>query len=244
MAGLIPFNRRNANLARVGSGFDDLYNMLDDFFSDNWMATGRNLLKDTFKIDIEEREFDYVVEAELPGAKKARYISEYGLPEYDTDIITRSISLAHLFEEANAVCSAPKDVSNWIMTELLRLMSDTNTLPEDLKFDFASLGKVIALVNSGKINRGTGKKVFTEVFANNVDPEQYVKDNNLALVTDTIAIRAELEAVVAANEKSVTEYKGGKEQAFQYLIGQGMRALRGKAPANVVAQLLHEIIEA
>ena len=70
MPGLIPFNRRNANLARVGSGFDDLYNMLDDFFSDSLMSTGRNLLKDTFKIDIEEREFDYVVEAELPGAKK------------------------------------------------------------------------------------------------------------------------------------------------------------------------------
>jgi len=181
---------------------------------------------------------------ELPGAKKARYISEYGLPEYDTEIITRSISLTHLFEDANAVCNAPKDVANWIMTELLRLMSDSGTLPEDLAFDFASLGKVIALVNSGKINRGTGKKVFAQVFSENVDPEAYVRENNLALVTDTAAIRAELEAVVAANEKSVTEYKGGKEQAFQYLIGQGMRALRGKAPANVVTELLHEIIGA
>ncbi|MDR1805657.1 MAG: Asp-tRNA(Asn)/Glu-tRNA(Gln) amidotransferase subunit GatB [Clostridium sp.] len=181
---------------------------------------------------------------ELPAAKKERYIKEFGLPEYDTEIITRSVELTRLFEEASAVCGSPKDTANWIMTELLRLMSDGGILPEELSFDFASLGKVIAMVAQGKINRGTGKKVFARVFAENVEPEAYVKENNLALVTDTGAIRAELEAVVAANEKSVGEYRGGKEQAFQYLIGQGMRALRGKAPANVVAQLLHEIIGA
>ncbi|MGI6678708.1 MAG: Hsp20/alpha crystallin family protein [Dehalobacterium sp.] len=69
MAGLVPFNRRNKGLTRVGAGFEDFYNMLDDFFSDNWM-TGRNLLKDTFKIDIEETDQEYRVEAELPGVKK------------------------------------------------------------------------------------------------------------------------------------------------------------------------------
>ncbi|MDR3345092.1 MAG: Asp-tRNA(Asn)/Glu-tRNA(Gln) amidotransferase subunit GatB [Oscillospiraceae bacterium] len=195
-------------------------------------------------ISISESDIDRVRAAlpELPDAKKARYIKEYGLPEYDTEIITRSVELTRLFEEASARCSSPKDTANWIMTELLRLMSDAGVLPEDLAFDFASLGKVIALVSSGKINRGTGKKVFAKVFAENVDPESYIREHNLALVTDTAAIRAELEQVVAANEKSVAEYRGGKEQAFQYLIGQGMRALRGKAPANVVGELLHEIV--
>ncbi|MDR1408903.1 MAG: Asp-tRNA(Asn)/Glu-tRNA(Gln) amidotransferase subunit GatB [Oscillospiraceae bacterium] len=181
---------------------------------------------------------------ELPDAKKARYIQEFGLPEYDTEIITRSVELTRLFEEASAVCGAPKDTANWMMTEVLRLMSDAGTLPEDLAFDFVSLGKVIALVSSGKINRGTGKKVFAKVFAENVEPESYVKENNLALVTDTAAIRAELEAVVAANEKSAAAYKGGKEQAFQYLIGQGMKALRGKASVNMVTELLHELVGA
>ncbi|MDR0883766.1 MAG: Asp-tRNA(Asn)/Glu-tRNA(Gln) amidotransferase subunit GatB [Oscillospiraceae bacterium] len=180
---------------------------------------------------------------ELPDAKKARYISHYGLPAYDTEIITRSVVLTRLFEEASAVCGSPKDTANWIMTELLRQMSDAGVLPEDLLFDFAALGTVIKLVNENKINRGTGKKVFAEVFARGVDPEQYVKENNLAQVTDTAAIRAQLEEVVAANEKSVGEYKGGKEAAFQYLIGQGMRALRGKAPAPLVAQLLHELLQ-
>ncbi|MCH5190725.1 MAG: Asp-tRNA(Asn)/Glu-tRNA(Gln) amidotransferase subunit GatB [Oscillospiraceae bacterium] len=179
---------------------------------------------------------------ELPEEKKQRYMTELGLPEYDTNIITGSVYFVRLFERTVEVTGSPKDSANWIMGDLMKLLNDSQTLPENMAFDFDSLGKIINLVNSGKINRGTGKKVLEKVFSENVDPEKYIKDNNLAAVTDTGAIKSVIEQVIAENEKSVNEYKGGKTQAFQYLIGQSMRALRGKAPAQEVQRILKELL--
>jgi len=179
---------------------------------------------------------------ELPEAKKRRYIEELGLPAYDTGIITGSVHLVRLFERTAELIGNPKEAANWILGEVLRLLQQTQTLPEDMAFDFDSLGKVITLMQKNVINRGTAKKVFAEVFTRNIDPEQYVKDNNLALVTDNSAIRSTIEQVLAANEKSVGEYKGGKAQAMQYLIGQSMRALKGQAPAQEVAAILKELL--
>ena len=179
---------------------------------------------------------------ELPEEKKQRYMTELGLPEYDTNIITGSVYFVRLFERTVQITGSPKDSANWIMGELMKLLNDSQTLPENMAFDFDSLGKIINLVNSGKINRGTGKKVLEKVFSENVDPEKYVEDNNLAAMTDTGAIKSVIEQVIAENEKSVNEYKGGKTQAFQYLIGQSMRALRGKAPAGEVQRILKELL--
>ena len=193
---------------------------------------------------ISEEEIERVRKSlpELPEAKKRRYIDELGLPAYDTGIITGSIHLVRLFERAYALCGDAKESANWIMGEVLRLLQQTQTLPEDMAFDFDSLGKVIIMLQKNLVNRGTAKKVFSEVFTDNVDPEAYVKENNLALVTDNTAIRATIEQVLAANEKSVGEYRGGKAQAMQYLIGQSMKALRGQAPAQEVTAILKELL--
>lgn len=179
---------------------------------------------------------------ELPQEKKQRYITELGLPEYDTNILTGSVYLVRLFERTVEVTGNPKDSANWIMGELMKLLNDSQTLPENMSFEFDSLGKIINLVNSGKINRGTGKKVLEKVFTDNVEPEKYIEENNLGAMTDTGAIKSVIEQVIAENEKSVNEYKGGKTQAFQYLIGQSMRALRGKAPAQEVQKILKELL--
>lgn len=179
---------------------------------------------------------------ELPQEKKQRYMTELGLPEYDTNILTGSVYLVRLFERTVEVTGNPKDSANWIMGELMKLLNDSQTLPENMSFEFDSLGKIINLVNSGKINRGTGKKVLERVFTDNVEPEKYIEENNLGAMTDTGAIKSVIEQVIAENEKSVNEYKGGKTQAFQYLIGQSMRALRGKAPAQEVQKILKELL--
>lgn len=179
---------------------------------------------------------------ELPQQKKQRYMTELGLPEYDTNILTGSVYLVRLFERTVEVTGNPKDSANWIMGELMKLLNDSQTLPENMSFEFDSLGKIINLVNSGKINRGTGKKVLEKVFTDNVEPEKYIEENNLGAMTDTGAIKSVIEQVIAENEKSVNEYKGGKTQAFQYLIGQSMRALRGKAPAQEVQKILKELL--
>lgn len=180
---------------------------------------------------------------ELPDAKKARYINELGLPEYDTGIITGSIYLVDLFEETAEVCGSPTEAAKWIMGDLMKFLNESGTLPEDMKVSGKALGTIIKMLAEQKISRATARKVFEKVFTDNVDPESYVKENNLGVMTDTGAIRSVIEKVVSENTKSVEEYKSGKEKAIQYLIGQSMRALRGQAPAAEVTKILHEILD-
>ena len=196
-------------------------------------------------IEISDARIEEIRESmpELPEQKKQRYREELGLPEYDTEILTGNMAFVTLFEEAVKLCDSPKDVANWIMGEVMKLLNDTGTLPEDMTLAPEKLAAVIQMVKSGKINRGTGKTVLEKVFTDGVDPESYVKENNLAQITDLSAIRPVLEEVIAANEKSVSEYKAGKTQAMGYIMGQAMRALKGKAPAQEVQKMLHELLD-
>ena len=196
-------------------------------------------------IEISDARIEEIRESmpELPEQKKRRYREELGLPEYDTEILTGNLAFVTLFEETVKLCDSPKDVANWIMGEVMKLLNDAGTLPEDMTLAPEKLAAVIQMVKSGKINRGTGKTVLEKVFTDGVDPESYVQENNLAQITDLSAIRPVLEEVIAANEKSVSEYKAGKTQAMGYIMGQAMRALKGKAPAQEVQKLLHELLD-
>ena len=128
------------------------------------------------------------------------------------------------------------------MGEVMHLLSDSGKEPEDMAFDYGYLGSLIGMVQKNEITRNTAKKVFKAVFEEGCDPVQYVEQHNLKTVTDTGAVKAVIEEVVAANQKSVDEYKSGKEKALQYLIGQSMRALRGKADPQTVTAILKEIL--
>ena len=180
---------------------------------------------------------------ELPEEKKKRYIKEFELPEYDADILTGSRHLVRVFEEAAAVCGQPKDVSNWIMTDLLKLLNDSQTEPEDMRFLPESLGKLIQMVLEQKINRSTAKKVFAKVFSDDVDPEKYVEEHGLAQVSDVGKIESAVSAVLIENEKAVHEYLEGKEKNFQFLIGKSMAALKGKADPQLVREILQNLLD-
>lgn len=180
---------------------------------------------------------------ELPEAKKARYVSEYGLTDYDAKILCSDRVYAALFDKTVEVTKNPKDSAHWIMGDLMKLMNDTQTLPENINFKPESLGEIINLVNNSKISRDSAKKVLKEVFEKDVIPAEYVKENNMEMVSDTGAIKAIVEEVVANNEKAVAEYREGKEKSFNFLTGQCMRALKGKAPAAEVTKLLKEILQ-
>ena len=179
---------------------------------------------------------------ELPEAKKARYKNEYGLTDYDTDMICSSVSYVRLFERTVEITGNPKDSAHWIMGEVMKLLNDSQTLPEDMRFNPDALGRIIQLQNGNKISRDSAKKVLAAVFTDNVDPDEYVKQNKMEMVSDTGAIRKVVQDVLAQNEKAVNEYKGGKAASFNFLIGQCMRALRGKAPAAEVTKILKEIL--
>ena len=179
---------------------------------------------------------------EFADQKKARYVEELGLPEYDADIITASPALVKVFETACEVTDSPKEVSNWLMTDLLKLCKDAGVAADDMKFDGKSLGVIIKMVQDGKINRKSGRKVLEEVFMNGVDPENYVKENGLAQVSDASAIEPVIKEVLDANTGPVSEYLAGKEKNFQFLVGQSMRALKGKADPQAVRTTLEKLL--
>lgn len=179
---------------------------------------------------------------ELPDAKKARYKNELGLSEYDTSMICSSVYFVRLFERTVEITNNPKDSANWIMGELMKMLNDTQTLPENMSFRQNSLGEIINLLSANKISRDSAKKVFKAVFEEDVIPADYIKAHDMEVVSDTGAIQAVVEEVIKNNQKAVEEYKGGKAQSFNFLIGQCMRALKGKAPAAEVTKLLKEIL--
>ena len=179
---------------------------------------------------------------EFADQKKARYVEELGLPEYDADIITASPALVKVFETACEVTNSPKEVSNWLMTDLLKLCKDAAVAVDDMKFDGKSMGVIIKMVQDGQINRKSGRKVLEEVFMNGVDPEAYVKENGLAQVSDASAIEPIIKEVLDANPGPVSEYLAGKEKNFQFLVGQSMRALKGKADPQAVRTTLEKLL--
>ena len=129
------------------------------------------------------------------------------------------------------------------MGEVMRLLSATQTLPEDMSLCAEDLAEVIILVQQNRINRSTAKDVLERVYFDGVNPAQYVKQNALELQQDVSALRAACEAAVTANPKAVAEYRSGKQKAIGFLIGQVMQALGGKADAAAVRQLLTEILQ-
>ena len=179
---------------------------------------------------------------ELRAEKQARYKEEYDIPDYDIDIITSSKKMADVFEETIALGAAPKKVSNWLMVETLRLQKehemDTDTIP----FSAANLAKLIALVEGKVINSSVAKEVFEKVFESDINPEAYVEEHGLKTVNDEGALRKTIEEVIAANPKSVEDYHNGKEKAIGFLVGQTMKAMKGKADPGSINQILKELL--
>lgn len=179
---------------------------------------------------------------EFREEKKARYIAEFELPEYDADILTGSKKMADIFEETTAICKKPKKVSNWLMVETMRLMKEKEMEAEDLTFSPENLAKLIELADSGAVNSSVAKEVFEAVFNENVDPDRYVEEKGLKTVHDEGALRSVIEEVVANNPQSVQDYRNGKEKAIGFLVGQTMKAMKGKADPGMINKILKEYL--
>lgn len=179
---------------------------------------------------------------EFREEKMARYKTEFDIPEYDIGIITDSKHLADLFEETVAICGQPKKVSNWLMGETLRLLKEKGMDPEEICFSPENLAKLIGLVDSKAVNSTVAKEVFEVMFAEDMDPEKYVEEKGLKTVNDEGALRKAVEEVIRANPQSVADYRGGKEKAIGFLVGQTMKAMRGKADPGTVNKVLRELL--
>ncbi len=179
---------------------------------------------------------------EFRTEKMRRYREEYDIPEYDIEIITGSKHMADLFEATVALGSQPKKVSNWLMVETLRLLKEKELDPEDIRFSPSHLAALIDLVEKRTINSTVAKEIFEVMFEEDVDPERYVEEKGLKMVSDQDALRKVVEEVIASNPQSVEDYRGGKERALGYLVGQTMKAMKGKADPACAGRLLKELL--
>ena len=179
---------------------------------------------------------------EMREEKMERYQKEFGLPAYDAELITGDKSFADLFEATTAICGKPKKVSNWIMVETIRLLKENEMAPDEIRFSPINLAKLINLADSGAITNTVAKEVFELVFKEDIDPDKYVEEKGLKTINDEGELRAVVERVIAENPQSVEDYHNGKEKAIGFLVGQTMKAMKGKANPGLVNQILKELL--
>jgi len=179
---------------------------------------------------------------EFCAEKRKRYQREYDIPQYDIDIITNSKHMADIFEATVALGGEPKKVSNWLMGETLRLLKENGLAPEDIRFSPEHLAKLIAMTEKRVINTTVAKEVFEKMFLEDIDPEVYVAERGLSMVSDEGALRRVIEEVIASNQQSVQDYHNGKDRAMGFLVGQTMKAMKGKADPAAVNHLLKELL--
>ncbi len=180
---------------------------------------------------------------EMRDEKLERYKKEFDIPQYDAEIITESKHMADIFEKAAALCGKPKKVSNWLMVETLRLLKEHEMEPEEISFSPEHLAELVTLTEEGAINSTVAKKVFEKIFAEDIEPAAYVEEQGLLNVNDEGELLKVLQKVIAENPQAVVDYKGGKEKALGALIGQTMKAMKGKADPGMVSKKLREYLQ-
>jgi aspartyl-tRNA(Asn)/glutamyl-tRNA(Gln) amidotransferase subunit B len=180
---------------------------------------------------------------ELPLERRQRFASQYGLPEYDAEILTSERGLSDYFETAVKMYGGDaKRVSNWLMNDVLRMLNDAGLSAGQLKLTPAYLAELIKLVDAGTINVSTGKTLLEKVQASGKSPAEIVQAEGLGKVSDDAAIRAVVEQVLAESPNEVASYKSGKVTLMGWFVGQVMKKMRGKADPQLARQILEKML--
>ncbi|CDE24659.1 aspartyl/glutamyl-tRNA(Asn/Gln) amidotransferase subunit B [Clostridium sp. CAG:440] len=177
---------------------------------------------------------------ELPESRKQRYLEEYNLSEKDAKLLTSSKYLSDLFEGAVKVCNNPKAVNNWIISDISRILNETETEPISIPFDSNQLGKLVILIDKGTISSSIGKKVLVELFENPRDPEDIIKEKGWIQISDESAIKEVVMKILESNPQSIADYKAGKDKALGFLVGQAMKETKGKANPQMLNKMFLE----
>ena len=175
---------------------------------------------------------------ELPIAKLRRFMSEYGISQAEAEVLSDTLEFADFYDACAKAATDPKAVANWLTGEFLRLVNATGTAIADTKIAPDALCELLDLIDKGTINRNIAKNVFEEMFNTGKSAGQIVKEKGLEQVTDTGAIEAAVDAVIAANPKEVERFKGGEDKLISFFVGQVMRETKGKANPAVVNEML------
>src|SRR5258707_430762 len=179
---------------------------------------------------------------ELPEAKRARFVSAYGATSYDAEVLTGTRALADYFEAVVKAGAAAKSTANWMQTELLRRLNDSNKEIEASPVSPASLAELVKLVDSGRITGAVGKKVFAVMFETGRGAAEIVAAEGLSQISDVSAIEQAAREVIEKNPENVAKYKAGNEGVFKFFVGQVMRATRGQANPQAVNDVLRKLL--
>ena len=177
---------------------------------------------------------------ELPESRKERYLTEYGLSEKDANIITSSKYLSDLFEQASKICNNPKAVNNWIISDISRILNETEMEPIQIPFDSKQLAKLVILIDKGTISSSIAKKVLVEMFEHPRDPEDIIDEKGWVQISDENAIKEVVLKILENNPQSIADYKEGKQKALGFLVGQAMKETRGKANPQMLNKMFIE----
>ncbi len=177
---------------------------------------------------------------ELPESRRARYVGEFGLSEKDANLLTASKYLSDLFEGAQSKCGNAKAVANWILSDISRIINEKEMEPDQIPFGSTELAKVVELIEKGTISSAIAKKVITELFENPRDPEVIIKENGWIQISDEGAIKEVVLKIISENPQSVADYKGGKDKAIGFLVGQAMKETKGKANPGMLNKMFVE----
>lgn len=217
------YSMRNKETAGDYRYFPDP-NIMPVVIDDEWYDRIRNSLPD------------------FPEVKKAHYMEEFELSEYDAEQLTQSRAFCDVFEEAYAECSIAKEVANWLISDCASILNKNQQTFDMLNISGKALGQLIKLVKEDKVSRGNAKKILAVMFEEDINPEEYAKANGYIVNNDMGAIEAIVKEVVAADTKSVTDYKSGKEKALMALFGKCMKQLKGNCNPQVLRELLIKVI--
>jgi aspartyl-tRNA(Asn)/glutamyl-tRNA(Gln) amidotransferase subunit B len=181
---------------------------------------------------------------ELPLARRARFIEQYGLPEYDADILSGERAFSDYFEAAvSAYADDPKRVSNWVMNDVLAMLNETGITAAELKLTPQYLADILKLMDSGKVNTPTGKSLLQKVQSTGRPPAEIVEAEGLGQVSDEGALRKIAEEIIAGNPDQVASFRGGKEALMAWFVGQFMARTKGKADPKAAQKILSELLK-
>jgi len=197
---------------------------------------------DLMPVVLSEEEIDAIRSTmpESPSAMRKRFVDDYSLTPYDAEVMCQEKTIAEYFDRASKKVSTPKLLANWIISELLRELSDAGITIDQCKIKPDMLAEMIEMINKNTISGKIAKKVFAEMFASGKSPESIVKEKGLVQVTDTSAIEGFVEQALADNQSQVQQYLDGNEKILQYFVGQVMKLSKGKANPGMVVKILKE----
>ena len=177
---------------------------------------------------------------ELPESRKKRYVEEIGLSEKAANFVTSSKYYSNMFEKASEISNNPKAVSNWLMSDIARIMNEKELEPDAIPFSAENLAELIVLIDKGTISNSIGKKVLEELFENPKEPSKIIEEKGWVQISDEGAIKEVVLKVLENNPQSVADYKAGKDKALGYLVGQAMKETRGKAKPQMLNKMFME----